>query len=140
MTATARARIGTAVVALAATALAIATPGWATATTSTPTATRMATPVLGRLLPVPAVPPGTILSVTAVDANPRGVVAGTAQLRTTAPNGTPSIASTPQRWARVPGLGWRRQQLALPAAAESGTVVGLTDLGEGGGTVVTGGV
>ena len=98
------------------------------------------TPVPGTLLPVPAVGPGTSVSVAAVDVNPLGVVAGTANLVSTDPDGVQSQTSLPQRWAQVPGVGWRRQQLAMPAGAQFGTVVGLTNLGEAGGTISTDGV
>lgn len=91
--------------------------------------------VRGRLLPVPAAGPGAQLTVTAVDVSPRGVVAGTAHVVTTNPDGTQSTADTPQRWAKVPHTGWQRQQLTLPAGATSGTVAGLTDRGEAAGEV-----
>ncbi|GID28723.1 hypothetical protein [Paractinoplanes brasiliensis] len=74
--------------------------------------------VTGVLLPAPA---GTV-SVTAVDVSPLGVVAGTAE-------------GLPQRWAKLPGAGWLRQPLALPAGATAGTVTGVTDLGEAAGSV-----
>ncbi|MGK5683396.1 hypothetical protein [Actinoplanes sp. URMC 104] len=81
-----------------------------------------APPLRGELLPAPA----GVASVTAVDVSPFGVVAGTAD-------------GLPQRWARAPRGGWLRHQLALPEGATSGTVAGVTDLGEAAGAVTVGG-
>jgi len=94
----------------------------------------------GKLLPVPAAGPGVQLTVTAVDISPRGVVAGIAHAVTTNPDGTQSTVDTPQRWVRIPRVGWQRQRLALPMGATSGKVVGLTDLGEAAGEVTLDGV
>ena len=96
--------------------------------------------VRGRLLPVPAAGPGRQLTVTAVDATPRGVVAGTVHVTTTNPDGTQSASDLPQRWVPIPRGGWLRQRIALPAGATSGTVTGLTDRGEAGGAVTLDGV
>jgi hypothetical protein len=98
--------------------------------------------VRGTLLPLPtsAPGPGEQLTVTAVDVSPLGVVAGTAKVTTTAPDGTQSAVETPQRWARLPRVGWLRQQLALPDGATSGNVAALTDLGEAAGAVTLDGV
>jgi hypothetical protein len=103
-------------------------------------AARPAPAVRGKLLPVPPVGPGRQLSVTAVDVSPLGVVAGTARVTTTDPDGTSSSSDHPQRWARIPRAGWLRQGLTLPAGATSGTLSGLTDLGEPAGAVTVDGV
>ncbi len=95
--------------------------------------------VRATLLQVPAAAPGERVGVTAADVSPLGVVAGTAQVTTTAASGTPSVTEAPQRWARVPRAGWLRQRLALPEGATSGTVTGLTDPGEAAGSVTVGG-
>jgi hypothetical protein len=97
-------------------------------------------PVRGTLLPVPAAGPGEQLTVTAVDAAPLGVVGGTASVRVTNPDGTVSTVSTPQRWVRVPRVGWVRQPLALPDGATSGVVAGLADTTEAAGLVTLDGV
>jgi hypothetical protein len=93
-------------------------------------------PVLATLMPVPA----GQLTVTAVDAAPLGVIAGTASVQVTNPDGTVSTVSTPQRWARVPRLGWVRQPLALPDGATSAVVDGLTNATEAAGRVTVDGV
>ncbi|MFI7546269.1 hypothetical protein [Actinoplanes sp. NPDC049599] len=91
--------------------------------------------VRGELLPVPAGGPGRQISVTAVDVSPFGVVAGTAQVTITGPDGVSTFTDLPQRWGKIPRAGWLRQQLPLPAGATSGRVNGLTDLGEAAGSV-----
>ncbi|MEU4560564.1 hypothetical protein AB0F72_19475 [Actinoplanes sp. NPDC023936] len=96
------------------------------------------TAVRGELLPAPAAGPGEQISVTAVDVSPLGVIAGNAQVTTTAGDGSVSTAAFPQRWAGIPRVGWLRQQLTLPAGATSGRITGLTDLGEAGGSVTLG--
>jgi hypothetical protein len=95
--------------------------------------------VRGELLPVPVTGPGQQLTVTAADVSPLGVVAGTVRVTTTSPDGTQSVSDAPQRWARIPRVGWLRQRLELPAGATSGTVSGLTDLGEPAGAVTVDG-
>lgn len=97
-----------------------------------------ASPVVvpGTLLPVPAGQP----TVTAADAAPLGVIGGTASVQVTNPDGTVTTVSTPQRWAKVPRVGWVRQPLALPAGATSGVVDGLTDVAEAAGRVTVDGV
>lgn len=89
---------------------------------------------------MPAAGPGEQLTVTAIDVSPRGVVAGTAHVVTTNPDGTRSVVDVPQRWVRMPRAGWQRQRLALPAGATSGIVAGLTDRGEAAGEVTLDGV
>ncbi|MBB2947648.1 hypothetical protein FB565_007419 [Actinoplanes lutulentus] len=95
--------------------------------------------VRGVLLPVPAAGPGEALAVTASDVSPLGVVAGTARVTTTGPDGNTSIVETPYRWAGLPRVGWQRQRLALPAGATSGSVSSITDLGEVAGDVTVDG-
>jgi len=141
MTPTSRAQILCTVVAVAALPALVALAGPAAAgprSAEPPPAESL--PILGTLLPVPAAGPGTSVSVTAVDVNPLGVVAGTANLVSTDPDRIQSQSSVPLRWAQVPRVGWRRQQLAMPAGAQFGTVAGVTNLGEAGGTVTTDGV
>ncbi|MEU4420298.1 hypothetical protein AB0F81_06700 [Actinoplanes sp. NPDC024001] len=104
--------------------------GWAGASPATAAPT-----VRGHLLPVPAAGAHRQISVWAVDVSPLGVVAGNVEQTTTAPDGSASYLELPQRWAEVPGVGWLRQQLALPAGATSGRVNGLTDPGEAAGSV-----
>jgi len=95
--------------------------------------------VRGRLLPVPAAASGDHLTVTAVDVSPSGMVAGTVHVVTANPDGTQSTSDIPERWARIPRIGWLRQRVALPAGASSGTLTGLTDRGEVAGTVTVAG-
>jgi hypothetical protein len=105
-----------------------------------PAAPAFAAPLEGALLPIPAAPPpGQQFTVSAVDVNPIGVVAGNATVTVTNPDGTQSSTSTPQRWGLLPNAGWRRQQLGLPAGATSGAVAGLTNVAEGGGSVTVDG-
>jgi hypothetical protein len=91
--------------------------------------------VRGEFLPVPRVQPGQQLSVTAVDVSPAGVVAGNAQVITTAPDGTTSYADLPQQWTAAARDDWRRRALTLPAGVSSGLLAGLTDRGEAAGTL-----
>ncbi len=91
--------------------------------------------VRGELLPVPRVRPGQQLSVTAVDVSPSGVVAGNAQVISTAPDGTTSYADSPLQWSAPLRDGWRLRRLALPDGATSGTLAGQTDRGEAAGTL-----
>lgn len=106
-----------------------------------PATPAFAAPIQGVLLPVPAAPPGAQqFTVTATDVAPVGVVGGTVTVVTTNPDGSQVGTSTPQRWARIPGTGWRRQQLGLPAGATQGSVEGLTNRAEAGGAVTVDGV
>ncbi|WP_229070129.1 hypothetical protein [Actinoplanes sp. DH11] len=108
---------------------------------ATPAAAAAGPAVRGELLPIPAVAPGEQHAVSAVDVSPLGVVAGTARVTRIGPDGTiESLVETPYRWARLPRAGWQRQRLALPAGATSGSVSGLTDLGEPAGKVTLDGV
>jgi hypothetical protein len=91
-------------------------------------------PVRARLLPVPAAAAGQTVTVSVADITPSGVVGGTIEVITQAPDGSQSFAVTAHRWFRTPA-GWRRQQLAQPAGAPYAFVAGLTDAGEAGGTL-----
>jgi hypothetical protein len=91
-------------------------------------------PVPGRLLPVPAAPPGGSVSTVATDVTPLGVVVGTSTVTAYDAEGVQTVVFRPQRWAALPRVGWLRQGLRLPAGG-SGWVAGVTDLGEAGGTV-----
>jgi hypothetical protein len=96
--------------------------------------------VQGMLLPVPAAAAGQFLRTDAVDVNPLGVVVGNTDTVTTNPDGSQSESTTAQRWAYLPGFGWLRQQLAMPAGATDDSVVALANGGESGGSITTGGV
>ncbi|MDI6105580.1 hypothetical protein QLQ12_44075 [Actinoplanes sp. NEAU-A12] len=102
-------------------------------------ATAAAPAVRAEMLPVPVAGPDRRMSVRAVDVSPLGVVAGNALETSTAPDGSTSYVERPQRWAYAGPAGWLRQPLALPSGATSGSVDGLTDLGEAAGSVSLGG-
>jgi hypothetical protein len=93
--------------------------------------------VSATLLPVPLTAPGQVQAVRAVDVTELGIVAATAQVA--GPEGTPPRSSA-QRWIRLPGAGWQRQALGMPAGATSSSLSALTELGEGAGSVVVDGV
>jgi hypothetical protein len=108
------------------------------------TAGAWAAPVRGTLLPVPPAGPNTVLSVSASDVSPAGVVVGTANRQTTQPDGTQSSSTRPLRWlpvtvgGSVGSAGWRRQQLSVPPGIPFAAVTGVTDRGEAAGTIGTG--
>jgi hypothetical protein len=108
--------------------------GAATATTATPSDRPEPVPVRARLLPVPPAQAGQTVTVSVADITPSGIVGGTIEVITQAPDGSQTFAVTAQRWFRGPG-GWRRQQLAQPADAPYAFLTGLTDAGEAGGTL-----
>jgi hypothetical protein len=95
--------------------------------------------VAATLLPVPYTGPGQAQAVRTADVTETGVVAGTAEITGTAPDGTPEFRTSAHRWFRLAGSGWRRQELPAPAGAASASVAALTELGEGAGAVVSDG-
>jgi hypothetical protein len=116
------------------TALVLAGAVPAGAATAAPPERPAPVPVRARLLPVPAAAPGQTVTVSVADVTPSGVVGGTIEVLTQAPDGSQTFAVTAHRWFRTPA-GWRRQQLAQPAGAPYAFVAGLTDAGEAGGTL-----
>src|SRR5688572_22492036 len=66
-------------------------------------------PVPGRLLPVPAAPPGGSVSTVATDVTPLGVVGGTSTVTAYDAEGVQTVVFRPQRWASLPRVGWLRQ-------------------------------